>query len=153
MYAKHESRAIRRSLFEDLAMNPDQQETADRLVAALKRTLGVARPEVPGLVTMVPLAEDYLDPAGIHVVWIFETRASLNRALESGGARLLYQLTATALREARMQVESIDVNVHFDSEELCQQENQGNWQSRLSIRHYPAREVESAELNDSLEMS
>ena len=81
-------------------MHSEQQETADRLIAALKRTLDIARPEVPGLVTLVPLAEGYLDPAGIHVVWIFDDRANLANALESGGARLLYQLTATALREA-----------------------------------------------------
>ena len=74
-------------------------------------------------------------------------------ALESGGARLLYQLTATALREARMQVDSIEVNVHFDSEEDCELDNQGNWQSRLSIRHYPAREIEASEFTGSLQLS
>jgi hypothetical protein len=134
-------------------MHSEQQETADRLIAALKRTLDIARPEVPGLITLVPLAEGYLDPAGIHVVWIFDDRANLANALESGGARLLYQLTATALREARMQVDSIEVNVHFDSEEDCEQDNQGNWQSRLSIRHYPAREIETSEFTGSLQLS
>lgn len=123
-------------------MNSDLQETTDRLIMALDRAMNTARPEVPGLLSLVPLAKGYLDPANIHVVWIFDSRACLSRALESGCARLLYQLTATALREARMQVDNIDVNVHFDSEEDCQQENQGNWQSRLSIRHYPARELE-----------
>lgn len=151
MYAKYESRTGRHRLLEDLAMNPDQQETADRLIAALKRAMDTARPEVPGLLRLVPLAEGYLDPANIHVIWIFDSRACLARALESGCARLLYQLTATALREARMQVDNIDVNVHFDSEEDCQQENQGNWQSRLSIRHYPARELEATGVKEPAE--
>ncbi len=142
MYAKYENFPGERDRREDEAVNPEQQETRERLIAALERAMETAKPELPGLTSLVPLAADYLDPAGTHVVWIFGTRSDLASALENGGGRLLYQLTATALREARMQVDDIDVNVHFDSEEACQQENQGNWQSRLSILHYPARELE-----------
>lgn len=144
MFAKSDLFLGRHSRQEYPIVNPDLQITSKRLIAALNRSLELARPEVPGLAWLIPLAEGYLDPAGIHVVWVFDTRTSLTNALEVGSGRLLYQLTATALREAHMQVDDIAVNVHFDTEEDCQHENQGNWQSRLSIRHYPAREMDEA---------
>lgn len=142
MYAKREVLNPSPSRPEVAAVNTEQRETADRLLLALARALHTARPEVPGLQSVVPMAEGYLEPAGIHAVWIFDDRESLAQALENGGGRLLYQLTATALREARMQVEGIDVNVHFDTEEDCRRDSHGNWQSRLSLLHYPARELE-----------
>lgn len=144
MYAKHENCSGQ----ERLILNAEQLDTADRLVAALSRALNTARPEIVGLGSFVPMAEGYLEPSRIHVVWIFDQRENLAAALENGGGRLLYQLTATALREARMQVDGIDVNVHFDTEEECRHESHGNWESRLSMMHYPARQLESRAADD-----
>lgn len=144
MYAKRENCSGQ----ERLILNAEQLDTADRLVAALSRALHTARPEIAGLESVVPMAEGYLEPARIHVVWIFDRRENLAHALEDGGGRLLYQLTATALREARMQVEGIDVNVHFDTEEECRHDSHGNWESRLSLMHYPARQLECRAADD-----
>ncbi|GGC94593.1 hypothetical protein [Halopseudomonas salina] len=153
MFAKYDLLQDRHSRQEYSIVNPDHQITSKRLLAALHRSLELAKPEVPGLAWLIPLAEGYLDPTGIHVVWVFNTRASLTNALEAGSGRLLYQLTATALREAHMQVDDIAVNVHFDTEEDCQHENQGNWQSRLSIRYYPAREMDEVQAGQGGDIS
>jgi hypothetical protein len=123
-------------------VNPEQQLTEQRLIAALTRALNTAKPEIGGLGSVVPMAEAHVEPAGIHVVWIFDCKQSLALALEDGCARLLYQLTANALREARMQIDGIDVNVHFDTEEDCREQSHGNWDSRLSLMHYPARQLQ-----------
>lgn len=143
MYAKHETASYQPVPPGSLIVIQEEQGTVQWLTRALSRALNTARPEIPGLQSLVPMAEDHLEQAGIHVVWIFDRRANLARALESGGGRRLYQLTATALREARMQVEGIEVNVHFDTEEDCLETNQGNWKSRLSLLHYPARQLEA----------
>lgn len=125
-------------------MNPEQQLTKQRLAAALARALNTATPEISGLGAVVPMAEAHIEPAGIHVVWIFDCRRSLALALEDGCARLLYQLSATAMREARMQIDGIDVKVHFDTEEDCLEQSHGNWDSRLSLLHYPARQLQTS---------
>ncbi len=143
MYAKHDIHPGRPFPSVNLAVRREQQMTEERIIRALNRALHIAKPEAPGLEALVPMAEGHLDPAGIHVVWIFDCRKNLARALEGGVGRLLYQLTATALREARMQVERIGVNVHFDTEQDCLELSHGNWESRLSLLHYPARRLES----------
>jgi hypothetical protein len=142
MFARHETMPGKSTRLGGVIVNPEQQLIEQYLVAALAHALSIATPEISGLRAVVPMAEAQIEPSGIHVVWIFDCRRSLALALEDGCARLLYQLSATAMREARMQIDGIDVKMHFDTEEDCLRQSHGNWDSRLSLQHYPARQLQ-----------
>lgn len=74
-----------------------------------------------------------LSAGNLHVVWVFDTQASLAHALETGQGKRMYELTSKAFSDANIAVTAAEAHVSFDTEEACQRHNSGNWQARLSM--------------------
>lgn len=109
-----------------------QQRQLDQALArTLTQACETAKTEVEGFAWITHEVEWHNFPTSLQVIWVFETKADLARALERGHGKRLYALAAQALSAAGVQVERIAAHVRFDSEEECQRVNHGNWRSRL----------------------
>lgn len=113
--------------------NPREQGQIEReLVASLTRACETAKSEIVGFSWLTHEAERHGFPASLQIIWIFDTRDNLTRALESGQGKRMYQLSAEALKEAGIVLGSVEAHVRFDTEEECARVNGGDWQSRLA---------------------
>ncbi|MFT6463853.1 MAG: hypothetical protein ACJARL_000640 [Halopseudomonas sp.] len=108
-------------------------QAEERLVTSLTRACELAKLEIPGFLWLTHEGDRNLSPGNLHVVWIFDTQASLAHALETGLGKRMYELTAQAFTEAAIAVRAAEAHVSFDTEEACQRHNNGNWQARLSM--------------------
>ncbi|BBN63040.1 hypothetical protein KUIN1_22300 [Pseudomonas sp. KUIN-1] len=77
-------------------------------------------------------------PASLQVVWVFDTLADKNAALQRGLDERMIGLTVEALDDAQVSLSNAAAHVHVDCEEQCLRENAGNWQQRIK-RKYASR--------------
>ncbi|NHX02240.1 hypothetical protein [Pseudomonas koreensis] len=115
-------------------MPPGKRELARierRLIATLTDACETAKAEINGFTWLTHTADLNALAATLNVIWVFDTEADKNLALNDAKARL-FELTATALREADIDLPPSDRNVRFDSEEECQRTHGGNWRERLA---------------------
>lgn len=115
-------------------MPPGKRELARierRLIATLTDACETAKSEIKGFTWLTHTADLNALAATLNVIWVFDTEADKNLALTDAKARL-FELTATALREADIDLTPSDRNVRFDSEEECQRTHGGNWRERLA---------------------
>lgn len=112
----------------------DQAHIERRLIATLTEACETAKAQIIGFEWLTHEV-DYEDfPSSLRVVWVFDTQANMDQALANGEGERMVELTATALSEADVHVSLVSSHVQFDSEELCQRANGGNWQQRLARR-------------------
>ncbi len=117
-----------------LNRNTDPSSQAEkRLISSLTHACEAAKLEIPGFLWLTHEGDRNLSPGNLHVVWVFDTQASLAQALETGQGKRMYELTAQAFTEAAIAVGAAEAHVSFDTEEACQRHNGGNWQARLSM--------------------
>ncbi|WP_304638636.1 hypothetical protein [Pseudomonas sp.] len=117
-----------------MATSTGYPDTTDRRVeAALARVCETARAEIAGFEWLTHEAETHRFSSSLQVIWVFDTRANLARALETGHGRRMYELTAEALAEAGVKIGIIEAHVRFDSEEECRLVHGGDWRSRLDM--------------------
>lgn len=109
------------------------RQVEKRLISSLTHACETAKLEIPGFLWLTHEGDRHLSPGNLHVVWVFDTQASLARALETGKGKRMYELTAQAFSEAAIAVTSAQAHVSFDTEQACQRHNAGNWQARLSL--------------------
>ena len=115
-------------------MPPGKRELARierRLIATLTDACESAKSEIKGFTWLTHTADLNALAATLNVTWVFDTEADKNLALTDAKARL-FELTATALREADIDLSPSERNVRFDSEEECQRTHGGNWRERLA---------------------
>ena len=115
-------------------MPPGKRELARierRLIATLTDACEAAKAEIQGFTWLTHTADLNALAATLNVIWVFNTEADKNLALTDAKARL-FELTATALREADIDLSPSERNVRFDSEEACQRTQGGNWRERLA---------------------
>ncbi|MBY8960278.1 hypothetical protein J1G18_23545 [Pseudomonas sp. MIS38] len=115
-------------------MPPGKRELARierRLIATLTDACEAAKAEIQGFTWLTHTADLNALAATLNVIWVFDTEADKNLALTDAKARL-FELTATALREADIDLSPSERNVRFDSEEACQRNHGGNWRERLA---------------------
>lgn len=115
-------------------MLPGKRELARierRLIATLTNACETAKAEIQGFTWLTHTADLNALAATLNVIWVFDTEADKNLALTDAKARL-FELTATALREADIDLSPSERNVRFDSEEECQRTHGGNWRERLA---------------------
>ena len=115
-------------------MPPGKRELAQverRLIATLTNACETAKAEIQGFTWLTHTADLNALAATLNVTWVFDTEADKNLALTDAKARL-FELTATALREADIDLSPSERNVRFDSEEECQRTHGGNWRERLA---------------------
>jgi hypothetical protein len=112
-----------------------QRQLDQELVRSLTRACEAAKAEVEGFAWVTHAAQWDNFPASLRLVWVFETKADVEQALEKGYGERLYALSTEALSESGIQVQKITAHVSFDSEEECQRVDHGNWQLRLDRLH------------------
>ncbi|MHA3735488.1 hypothetical protein ACXR0M_07395 [Pseudomonas sp. Eth.TT006] len=114
-------------------MPPGKRELARierRLIATLTDACEIAKTEIQGFTWLTHIADLNALAQTLTVTWVFETEADKKLAQTQAKARI-FELTATALSEADIQLSPSDACVHFDSEQECQRTHGGNWRERL----------------------
>lgn len=115
-------------------MPPGKRELARierRLITTLTEACETAKVEIKGFTWLTHAAEPNALAETLQVIWVFETLADRKLAQVEAKARI-FELTATALDEACIDLKLTDRNVRFDSEEECQRIHNGDWQKRLA---------------------
>lgn len=110
----------------------EQGQIERELVASLTRACETAKSEIAGFEWLTHEVERHAFPASLQIIWVFDSRENLTRALESGQGKRMYQLSADALKEADITLSNVEAHVRFDTEEDCARVNGGDWQSRLA---------------------
>jgi hypothetical protein len=116
------------------AMPPGKRELARierRLIATLTDACETAKGEIKGFTWLTHTADLNALPETLTVIWVFETEADKTLALTQAKTRI-FELTATALREADIDLRPSDRCVRFDSEQECLRTHGGNWRERLA---------------------
>ncbi|RUR35316.1 hypothetical protein [Vreelandella populi] len=109
-----------------------------QLVASLTDACEQAKAEVPGFVWLTHCVDYQHFPDSLVVIWVFDTDAHLASALKGDAKQRLHELTASALAEAGVALDSVARHIDFDSEQACQRAHGGDWQRRLrsrAVRH------------------
>ncbi|WP_300240104.1 hypothetical protein [Pseudomonas sp.] len=114
-----------------MPLNKRQQAAMERLLAVtLTEACESAKAQIEGFAWLTHEADYAAFPASL-VVWVFDTQAHKERALAAGQGPLMIELTARALNEAQVCLDSLAAHVFFDSEEQCRRVNAGDWAQRL----------------------
>lgn len=124
-----------------------KRETAGlerQLVAAPTQACETAKAEIPGFEWLTHTVDYAAFPQSLRVTWVFDTRASQDRALASGLDQRMRELTSAALQEAGVPAVQLDHCVQVDSEQACQSQHGGDWRVRLAraasaVRHHDKR--------------
>ncbi|MGP8291457.1 hypothetical protein ACT3OH_14425 [Vreelandella zhanjiangensis] len=105
-----------------------------QLVASLTDVCEQAKAEVAGFVWLTHCVDYQHFPKSLIVIWVFDTDAHLTSALKGDAKQRLHDLTASALAEAGIALDSVTRHIDFDSEQACQRAHGGDWQRRLRSR-------------------
>lgn len=112
--------------------NKRKQKQMERdLVASLTDACETAKAEIPGFLWLTHDNGKQEFPAGLRVTWIFDTQANLERALFNGDSERMKALTQAALEWTGIAPELRESCLQFDSEEACQNAQNGDWLKRL----------------------
>ncbi|MBA1202147.1 hypothetical protein G7009_10310 [Pseudomonas capeferrum] len=103
-----------------------------RLVATLTQACETAKAEITGFDWLTHEVDQEAFERSLQVIWVFDTRASKERALSQGQDARMRELTAAALEDAGVSLPSLDRHLHFDSEEECHLQHGGDWRRRLA---------------------
>lgn len=106
-----------------------------RLIASLTDACETAKAEIVGFDWLTHEADYQSFPQSLRVIWVFDTKASKDRALEAGLDTRMVELTSMALANADVSTRNIDRHVYFDSEEECTSSQRGDWVKRLAKMH------------------
>lgn len=116
-------------------MNTSQREQGRierELIASLTRACETAKSEIPGFLWLTHEAERHAFESSLQIIWVFDTREHLTRAVEAGLGKRMYQLSAEVVREAGIEITAVEAHVRFDTEEDCTRVHGGNWKARLA---------------------
>ncbi|EKG41499.1 hypothetical protein GE543_15410 [Pseudomonas sp. SZ57] len=113
----------------------EQAHTDRRLVSALTNACETAKAEMPGFCWLTHEVDYAAFPASLQVVWVFDTLADKNAALQRGLDKRMIGLTVEALDDAQVSLSNAAAHVHVDCEEQCLRENAGDWQQRIKRKY------------------
>ncbi len=113
----------------------EQAQTDRRLVSALTNACETAKAEMPGFCWLTHEVDYAAFPASLKVVWVFDTLADKNAALQRGLDKRMIGLTVEALDDAQVSLSNAAAHVHVDCEEQCLRENAGDWQQRIKRKY------------------
>jgi hypothetical protein len=103
------------------------------LITTLTEACETAKSEIKGFTWLTHTGDLNAAAETLKISWVFETLADRKLAQLETKARI-FELTATALNEAGIELKLTDGNVRFDSEQECQSSQGGDWQKRLAKR-------------------
>lgn len=113
----------------------DSARIERRLVATLTEACETAKAEIPGFDWLTHEVDYAAFPQSLRVIWVFDTRSNKEQALAKGEDQRMRELTGTALKDAGVDLPSLDRCVRFDSEEECRLQHGGDWRLRLAKLH------------------
>ncbi|MGE8068143.1 hypothetical protein [Pseudomonas sp. NPDC089569] len=102
------------------------------LIATLTEACETAKTEIEGFCWLTHTADTNAFVQTLKVTWVFDTLANKQLAQTSTRKARVFELTATALNEANIDLRPSDHSVRFDSEEECQRSHGGDWSRRLA---------------------
>jgi hypothetical protein len=118
-------------------MPPGKRELARierRLITTLTEACETAKGEIKGFTWLTHTADLSALAQTLKIIWVFETLADTTLAQVDAKTRI-FELTATALQKANIDLTPSDRNVRFDSEQECQRTHAGDWKNRLAQLH------------------
>lgn len=115
----------------------DQTQIERRLAATLTEACETAKAGITGFAWLTHVVDYERFPSSLKIIWVFDTQANKDRALACGQDQYMRELTAQALEQCALALTPLPPHVHFDSEELCQRANAGNWSQRLARQYSP----------------
>ncbi|GAA3928601.1 Fis family transcriptional regulator [Litoribacillus peritrichatus] len=111
-------------------MRKTDKKIDNQIRKALTVVCEIALVEVEGFQWLTHLVNYDQFPKSLRVVCVFDTKASLQHALEAGRDHYLIELIQEELTALNLGIKPENL-VSFDSEEACKLEHDGKWQHRL----------------------
>ena len=98
---------------------------------ALTQACGIALNCVDGFQWLTHQVNYARWPQSLLITCVFSCNKQLDAALTNHQDDFLRSLIAEKLAAVAVPVNNLRQQIHFDSEENCDRENQGQWQNRL----------------------
>lgn len=90
--------------------------------------------DIPGFIWLTHRANYTNFPASLVITCVFNTGADIEKMKAQQQDELLRLTIQQQLVKVGVVVKNIKQSVHFDSEEACQQQHSGEWDTRLALR-------------------
>ena len=113
-------------------MRKSDKKTEKTLIAALKEACEQLLEEVEGFNWLTHFCDYSNFPASLSIVCVFDTNEHLTRMLQTDEGDGLRTVLKQRLELAGIAVRDIKAHTHFDTEEACQIEHNGQWKHRFS---------------------
>ncbi|MFC6335389.1 hypothetical protein GIR22_10490 [Pseudomonas sp. CCM 7891] len=110
----------------------DSARIERRLVATLTEACEIAKAHISGFDWLTHAVDYAAFPQSLRVIWVFDTRTNKEQALAQGEDLRMRELTGAALRDAGVDLPSLEHCVRFDSEEECRIQHGADWRLRLA---------------------
>jgi len=114
-------------------LNKTSQKIDNNVCKALTIACEASLHEVLGFVWLTHRANYTNFPASLVITCVFETEAEIEVMKVQQQDKLLRDIIQKQLLKVGVVVKNIRQQVHFDSEEACQQQHKGEWQQRLAL--------------------
>lgn len=112
--------------------NRQQKQQEKKLIKALTMACESAKSQIPGFMWLTHDYDQSNFPNGLRVIWVFDSQQSMARAIQTALDKIMVSLSNDALHEANLNMNVAKLSVTFDNEEACQQQEQGDWEKRLT---------------------
>jgi len=114
-------------------LNKTSQKIDNNVCKALTIACEASLHEVLGFAWLTHRANYTNFPASLVITCVFETETEIEVMKVQQQDKLLRDVIQKQLLKVGVVVKNIRQQVHFDSEEACQQQHQGEWPQRLAI--------------------
>ena len=115
-------------------MKKTDKKIENAIRASLTEVCEIALKDIAGFQWITHFV-NYSDfPKSLSIVCVFDTDEALSNVLNSRQEEYLHQLIKATLSAANIPIKDIRKQVSFDTEEACQNENNGKWQARFRFR-------------------
>jgi len=116
-----------------MKLNKTSQKIDNNVCKALTIACEASLHEVPGFVWLTHRANYTNFPASLVITCVFETEAEIDVMKIQLQDELLRNAIQKQLLNVGVVVKNIKQQVHFDSEEVCTQRHDGQWDKRLAL--------------------
>lgn len=116
-----------------MKLNKTTKKIDDNIVRALTIVCEQAKNEIDGFIWLTHRANYTNFPASLVVTCVFDIDAEITALKENLLDAQLSNSIQKQLLKIGIILKNIKQNVHFDSEEACLRENQGQWEDRLRL--------------------
>ena len=112
-------------------MKKTDKKIDNQICQALIKACETAKKEVQGFQWLTHLVNYNQFPSSLSVICIFDTKAELEQARETGKDQLMVNFIKSELEQININLNEIRRHISFDTEEACEAEHNGKWQKRF----------------------